>query len=450
MPIMFFILILVGLAPFRYADGTNASPEKGLPTTLVAPPWSHTFGLHRVRQTHLDIYTGYRKRFSSPQGLAAIKHDFNDEESPNDDDELTVYGVNAGEREIIFNKSRFSLGFFEGSGSGGSDFVRPVGIAADREGWVAVADQAQNKVLYLQNESNELKYVRSVTFEDSEKPLAAPMGLAIENGRLYIADSENHRVVVTDRNGTLLETIGTDEKRWHLFRPFDVAVIAEPSYNYYQSKFIIVSDSLNQRLCKLAMNGVPLTIKRFKETAGDFGGFFFVAVDYYSNVYATDTLAGCVYKFDRHLNYLARLGCGEEETSALEEPRGIAIYRRFGQVFVAERAGASYYWIGTDVLNPSAEAELEEGSASITIRFLLTEHARLTVSLEDEAGATLHIFDSERFISPGNKTRIYHLKDGSLPCSIAKCKSYVTIVATPTYASKRFLTVNKRVPVRVK
>jgi hypothetical protein len=380
-------------------------------------------------------------------GIAAVKHLFNDKEGAQDDDELTVYGVNSGAKELIYNTSRFSLSFFDEWKDGG--FSNPVGIAADRNGWVAIADKAAHQIIHLRNESNDLKYVSASSLSAMEDSLNSPTGLAIENGRLYITDSGNNRLLVMNGDGELLETLGTTDDSWRLVKPFAIAVIEDPSWNHYQSEFIVVTDSLNQRLCKLRMDGTPLAIKRFTEVSGSAGGFFFVAIDYYSNVYASDTLAGCVYKFDRYLNYLTRFGCGQDPETRLDSPRGIAIYRRFGQVFIAERAGASYFWIGTDIEGLACNAELRENGVVFNLQFSLSEHSMTTIRLDDETGNKIHVFGENMFTPPGRITRIYHPGTLELPCPIAECKYYVTVLAKPTYSSRKFVQVEKRTQIKI-
>lgn len=377
-----------------------------------------------------------------------MKHAFNDAEGPGDDDELTVYGVNSGASEVIYNTSRFSLGFFSEWETG--RFWNPIGVAADRDGWVAVSDGGTSQIIYLRNEANELKFAGAISLGDTDTPLRSPAGLAMESGKLYIADSGNNRLVVLNNNGLFLESIGTPDGTRRLYQPFAVAVISDPSWNHYQSEFIVATDSLNQRICKLAMDGELLAVRRFTEVSGTPGGFFFVAIDYYSNVYATDTLAGCVYKFDRYLNYLTRFGCGKEPGTELESPRGIAIYRRFGQVFIAERAGASYFWIGTDIVGLSCEADQDADQTHFHLQFSITEHSMTTVRLEEEARKTIHVFDENSFTPPGRVTRIYHLPTNTLPCPLAECKYYVSVSAKPTYSSRKFLEVKNRSQIKIK
>jgi hypothetical protein len=444
------ILILTGLVPPENADGEKTAAGGDEQTTLVAPSWRHTLGLNRVRQTHLDIYSGYRKRFDQPLGIAATKHLFNDKPGTGDDDELTVYGVNSGTGEIIFNTSQMSLGFFSGWPGEKAGFDRPVDVVADREGWVAVSDAGRNHVVYLRNEDNQLHFVRCLDLAETGRPLSSPSGLALEGGRLYIADTGNNRIVVTNLAGEFLGSFSRSGETGPLIQPYDVAVIEPDTWNYYGSSFIVVTDSLHQRLNQLSLDGRPLAALRHSEIAGDPGGFYFTAVDYYSNVYVTDSRTGCVYKFNRFLAYLTRFGCGGGRESDLDEPRGIAIYRRFGQVFIAERAGASYYWVGTDILSPSAEARVGAGGADLQIRFTLTEQSLLTTILETAASEPVDTLAENLFTPPGNVIKTYHLPGWADEGSIANRKYFVTITATATYSSRRYFSAHRKVPLVVR
>ena len=441
---------MAGPVLLKHADGKTSGAEVDQPTTLLPPSWRHTLGLNRVRQTHLDIYSGYRKRFSDPLGIAATKHLFNDQAETSDDDELTVYGVNSGAGEIIFNTSLMSLGFFSDWPGEPSGFDRPVDVAADREGWVAVSDAGRNRVVYLQNVANQLHFIRYLDLAETGRPLNSPSGLALEGGRLYIADTGNDRIVITNLDGEFLGTIVRSGGGGALIRPFDVAVIEPETWNYYGSKFIIVTDSLALRLSQLSLEGEPMAAVRYNEIAGDPGGFYFTAVDYYANVYVTDSRAGCVYKFDRHLDYLTRFGCSGSGESDLDEPRGITIYRRFGQVFIAERSGARYYWVGTDILNPCAEARVGEGEAVLEIRFSLTEHSLLTLILETAAGEPVDTLAENLFTEPGNVTKTYHLSGENGWKRIANRTHSITITATATYSSKRYFSARRKVPLNVR
>ena len=77
--------------------------------------------------------------------------------------------------------------------------------------------------------------------------------------------------------------------------------------------------------------------------------FTYLAVDYCDNLYVTDPVSHAVHKFDRNLTYLTTFGGPGTGDAQFLSPRGIAIYRRFGQTFIVEKDGAQYYWVGADL-----------------------------------------------------------------------------------------------------
>ncbi len=410
-------------------------------TTLVDPPWDHCYGLHRVRQMHLDLYSGYRKKFRSPQGIAAVKLDERDEPGRRDDDELTVYGVNSRAGEIIYNTSLLSIDFYGRTGSGEGEFRNPTGIAADKAGNVVVADTGNDRIVFLRNENARLRFVLATDLGDSGRPLDRPMGVAIEKDTVYVADSGNDRIVLADMNGRFLRELKTS---FELKEPFGVAVIADWNWNHYNSRFLVVTDSSNSRLVSLSLSGRLRKVVGFNTISDREGGFYYPAIDYYSNVYVTDTRAGRLYKFDRFLNFLTAMGGDLTDYPDLDEPRGITIHRRFGQIFVAERAGASYFWVGTDVLHPVCTARPEGDAVIIQARFLLTEQSYVTIELEDADGTTSAELARETFMEPGRVVRTYHVKKNLLPSTLAKCKCKLVVKARATYSSRKYLEVVKK------
>ncbi|MFH1865729.1 MAG: hypothetical protein ABIK85_07585, partial [Candidatus Eisenbacteria bacterium] len=133
------LCIALALAVLILAGGSGAAGvDAG--TTLVYPPFGHCLGMHRATSLHLFLYLGTRTRFNEPAGLAAVKLDALDDPSTHsDDDELTVFGLNSGECEIIFNTSLVSVATYGECGSGRGQFRNPLGIAADSRGNVFVA-----------------------------------------------------------------------------------------------------------------------------------------------------------------------------------------------------------------------------------------------------------------------------------------------------------------------
>ncbi len=410
----------------------------------MPPPWKHTLGLNRVRQRHLNIYAGYRKKFSSPGGIAAVKHGFNDKTNSGDDDELTVYGLNSGTGEIFYNTSMVSVGFFGRQDEGAGDLHGTVGVAADREGNVFVTDGGGHRLIRLQNRENRLRFV-SATARLCGAPLRSPAGIAMEGGRVFVADSGNNRLIEMALDGTTCREIRSSVE---LVQPFGVDVILDDNWNFYGSRFIVVSDSLNQRLLKLDMDGAVLGARRIGEISGQEGSLDFVAIDYYSNVYVTDRRQGCIYKFDRYLRYLTRIGCGSGSDDDLVEPRGIAIYRRFGQVFVSEAIGASYFWVGTDVENLRCTYAVSEKQLLLDTRFVLTEQSSVSVHLISEDGSIVKTLSDQTFVPPGYVHETYTVRSDELPCPLANCTLRLAVEARATYSSRKYHSVRRETPLR--
>jgi hypothetical protein len=399
-----------------------------------------------VGQSHLNVYSGYKKNFSKPQGVTAVKLHLNDKDGRGDDDELTIYGVNSGTGEIFYNKSMVTLGFFGRDKESERVFGEAMGITADAVGNVFVADRANHEIVRLRTTvENELEFVGTLDLASSGRSLRYPTDVALEGGRIFVTDSGNNRIVETDLEGRHMDAISA---RADLSEPFGIAVIADGNWNFFGSRFIVVTDSLNQRMSMLSLEGMPMKSVLYRDISDSPGGFFFVAIDYYSNIYVTDRIGGCIYKFDRFMNYLTRFGCGTGSKNDLVEPRGISIYRRFGQVFVAEKAGASYFWIGTDVQNLRCTLRRDGERLGVNIRFLLTERSAVTLRLESEHGEVVKTIAENRLMHPGLLTLTYPISADEIPCPIANCTYWLTIQARATYSSRDYHSVERSVPVR--
>jgi len=407
--------------------------------TFVVPPWNHCLGLHKVTQFHLDIYSGYREKFDDPQGLFCTKLKCKDDpDNPKDDDELTVYGLNSGRNEIIYNKSLTSIGIVGGPGRGLKEFNHPVSLTGDSDGNLYVADTGNNRVVHLRYENDELVGVKEITLDDTSLPLNHPTGVSLSGGRLYVADRDNDRIVVLSPDGKVLAdyrfSIGGDR----LFKPYTIAAVSEnDKWRYYRDYFLAVVDSLGRRLWKIAIDGSPLKVVHYGSILHG-GSFNHVAIDYYGNIYVTDTEMGVIHKFDRHLNYIVSIG-----DSQFDEPRGITIYRRFGQIFISEREGAQYYWIGTDVKRFKAENlvfDTEKQRGSIDVSFLLTEHSNISLKLVcKDSDLELPIID-DYLLPPGFISRRISFRV-DIGDDIANCKFRVVLRAKPTYSSVAYHSV---------
>jgi sugar lactone lactonase YvrE len=98
---------------------------------------------------------------------------------------------------LNFRIARFSpagewLGAFGSAGQSGGALARPKGIAVDAAGRIYVSD-AQRDLVLVYSPAGEFDCALAASGTDPGR-LTMPAGIAIAGGRLYVADSLNHRV----------------------------------------------------------------------------------------------------------------------------------------------------------------------------------------------------------------------------------------------------------------
>lgn len=419
--------------------------QKYDPSTLVFPPILHIW-VQKATGTHLRLYTKGQVKVKDPQGVAAVRLDsWEDAKRAGDDDELTVYGVNAGFDMIIYNTSKSTLSFYGINESGEKRLKQPSGITAHRGGDVYLADTGNNRIVHFFNPGRELKYVRSLT------GMNAPRDVAMGADRtVYVADTGNHRVLVY-RDDQLERTLAVSTP---LQNPSAIAVTqTTDEWSYFHDAFLIVVDQNAQRAQKLSLNGEVLASWSAGESGNLKTKLGFIAIDYYSNIYITDLGNHGIHKFDRdlkHLTFFGRRGGGNKE---FNEPRGIAIYKRFGQVIIAEKEAAQYYWVGTDVRDFRAARHNSPGL--LVLDYFLTEASYVKFEIFDEQKKLLATAMEKILRMPGPQKE---LLDGSwrpvdlefLPqptIPVSPGAYVVRLTVQPTYSS--FKHFEKSVETRV-
>jgi hypothetical protein len=377
----FPLLALSCLLPFITATMPG---EKYDPSTLVFPTFLHTYGVRKATAKHLFLYVQNRVKVRDPQGIAATRLDvWDDPKETKDDDEITVYGVNSGQDVIIYNTSMTAITVYGLYEKGEQRLSQPHGITAHRTGDVYVADTGNNRVVHFFNPGKELKWVRALT------GMSAPNDVAMSADRtVFVADTGNNRVLVY-RDDQLIRSWGAAGKQnGQLWNPSSIiATDSTDQWSFYKDTFVVVIDLDGQRLQKFTRDGRLLKAVNAMEIGQPIAKLMYGAVDYYSNVYVTDFNNHCIHKFDRDLNYLTsygRRGSGDKE---FVEPRGIAIYKRFGQVLVDDRESAQYYWVGTDAFE--LRAARHQSPTLLQVDYFLTEPSYVTLEILNARGKVL-------------------------------------------------------------
>jgi len=349
-------------------------------STLVFPQFKHA-PIRKVGKYYLLIYAGTSTKIKNPQGLAVVKLNSRDDpDVSKDDDEITVYGVNSEDNTIIYNNSLLSIAIYGNDLPDKQSLKAPRGITANAEGRVLIADTGNDRIVELQD-SGKLTYVRSYGEKGSGAgKFNAPNDVKMDSqGNFYVVDSGNNRIQIFSADGELMKIWGGDDNL-NFQNPISIAV-TDPleKWSYTKMGFSAVVDEGGKKLKKISSEGVLI-----KEVSGEEIGIpdmelLYLAIDFYNNIYATDRKNHVIHKFRSDLTYLTTFGGKGKDKNEFIEPRGIGIWRRLGQVIIAEKETVQYYLIGTDLL----DVKLENIGSNVHISGLLTERSYLNVDVFD-------------------------------------------------------------------
>lgn len=190
-------------------------------------------------------------------------------------------------------------------------FQFPSGVAVDDAGRIYAVDSRSAQILVF-GADERLKH------EFGYKELKRPTGLTVDSvrKRIYVVDTDRHRLVVFSTSGRLLSTIGKRGSGPGEFNyPLDVAL--DGAGNLY------VLDSMNARVEVLDPQGHFLRSFGERGTAsGSFQVAKSIAVSPTGQVYVTDTMANRMVIFDLKGDYLMTLGGQAAFTGGHVSPGG--------------------------------------------------------------------------------------------------------------------------------
>ncbi len=414
----FFVsIIILSFVVILYAKQKNP--------TYFFPPFKHTWGIHKGTEENLDMLLGNKTDFDDPQGITVIKlKQWDDPNSKKDDDEVTVYGVNSGRCQIIYNKSMYGLAIYGSCGRGKGQFQTPKGITATENGDVYVADYGNGRIVHLRMPKDKLIWVKSF----GEKYLKAPFDIAsIPGDTLYITDFKKNSVLVFDSSGTLIREFTG------FYGPKGIDVDAHTiKWSAYKGDYFVVIDSFGKRILKInRTNGIIDKIVRTNSLGLSGSKLQYLALDYLGNIHVTDYNRCQLHKFDKDLKYITSFGsCGYKDEQ-LDQPRGIAIWKRFGQIFVSERVTAQYFWIGLEV--KEFRLTHNKNDNSVTVSFFITETAYVKARIIGK-GVDLSLWKRKKRVDLGG----YDEKI-ALPVGLDSGNYKIIFEFEPTYSSRNYL-----------
>jgi hypothetical protein len=204
-----------------------------------------------------------------------------------------------------------------------------------------------------------------------------------------------------------------------------------------KKRTVVVVDRDGYRIRSFGVGGT-LRATREADTLGlEDASFDDVDIDYYGNIYAVERRHHRLHKFRDDLYPLDTFGERGTDEGKFLSPRGIAIHRRFGQVFITEEDGGQYLWVGTDVKH----FEAEDRGEIVFFSFVLTEESTVEFRILDPQGneVTTLLAEGRRTPGPqqgswdGTNERGERVGDGEY---VAEIRARATYASRSTYERK--------------
>ncbi len=224
--------------------------------------------------------------------------------------------------EKDFPKSGFQRGFSAVAGEGSQTISgKPMGIAADADGRVYLADYDESAVRVYDFES------KTIGLYSKDPVFRFPLGLAFDaEGRFYVVNAGTKTVLVFGPDRRPLLSLG-DEK-----------VFQKPSYLAINDKLgrIYVTDPVADKVVVFEKGGKHLF--SFGDPGTEPGQLFRptgIATNPQGEIFVADTMNGRVQVFTAEGQFLRVIGSRGAGPAQFESPRGLALDSE-GHVYVSD------------------------------------------------------------------------------------------------------------------
>jgi DNA-binding beta-propeller fold protein YncE len=196
--------------------------------------------------------------------------------------------------------------------SGSLNFNTPIGVALG-EDRLFIAD-SQSKKVFILNDKLELLTVL--------QGFQRPTGLAFDpvHQYLYAADTLAHQIKVFDRNGQFKFIIGEHGEKDSQFN--------FPSHLAFGSGRLFVNDTMNFRIQIFEFDGRHLkTFGKHGDASGSFAQSKGLAIDADGHVYVADAMSGRVQIFDQNGDFLLDFGSFGNKPGSFQLPAGLSFWQ---------------------------------------------------------------------------------------------------------------------------
>ncbi len=249
---------------------------------------------------------------------------------------LTLAGLSSG-CERTPDPVEHVLGIVGGPGLAPGRFSYPRAIAAEANGSIFVADKTGRIQRFDADGAFEFGWTMP------EIAQGKPVGMKMHpDGRLFVADTHNHRVMVFDRNGNALTSFGSEGLG-------DAQFQLPTAVTFDRDGFIYVGEYFeNDRITKWSpdlqfvkvISDQPIEGKRLSRPAG-------LDVDAEQTLWVADACNHRIIRFSRDGDVLAVFGEFGDEPGQLRYPFDICVTPE-NTLLVCEHEGNRLQWFSKD------------------------------------------------------------------------------------------------------
>ncbi|MGK2938763.1 MAG: SBBP repeat-containing protein [Solirubrobacteraceae bacterium] len=212
--------------------------------------------------------------------------------------------------------------------------------------------------------------------------LSHPKGLAVRKTRLFVADDQNHRILVMDTGGRQITTIGggSGERPGQLNYPYGVAL--DPAGR------VFVADNMNQRILRFSTGPSYPYKGRWGSYGTQPGQLAYprgIAIDGAGNVYVTNTGNDRIDVYDRGGKLLRAFGRSGRAEGQFNAPFGVAADAAGFRAVTDSNNGR------VTILNPDGSVVSEWGSPAPGPTILPRP-----VAVAFDANGTAYVLDQRR------------------------------------------------------
>ncbi len=416
-----FIIIAISVSAETYDD------------MFVYPPYGHSMGIHKANVSTYKMIYGKSISFAEAGGIAAVKLRATDKKGIDDDDELTIFLADQINGRILFNVGFNKLVTYN------DRLKNPVVIKADPSGRVIVGDVGKHAVILLQYKNDSLVFVRTIL--KGVLPYGVGFG---DRNYIFVSDMLSNTLLKVTYKGKILKRLKLDAPgALTTIRRRDMWQVSGPSVVY-----VIAHNGKSVEKYDFQFNKVG----EYNIPSPDISSCNFVDIanDYYRNIYLVDNMNSRIVKFTGDLKYVGdfgKFGTGDKE---FYYPQYISIWKRFGQTFIVDRNGISYYWVGIDGdIEDVSPPILTKEYPGITFVVFSTDYAIARVKISDKDNNVVRSFIIPKRLKPGKNNILWDGKtDRGALCPDGEYKVRITI--EPTYSSRGYFKKELKADLKVK